>query len=168
MIAITASTWWRATKEASCIVCQQCRDTVVIISTTVNTCTHTHTRSTAPPRLVLRHHLPSAFTVTMVQWICTVGQETDFRRHTGGEGGIAIISSTLLTICKSQSKKKKCIKMLLTKKKKEKRKSSPIRFARTSWDMKPVAKHNAVQLWYTENRANGCGNALKKPIVVYK
>lgn len=88
----------------------------------MRTHTQTHTRSTAPPRLVLRHRLPSAFTVTMVQWICTVGQETDFRRHTGGEGGIAIISSTLLTICKSQSKKKKCIKMLLTKKKKRKKK----------------------------------------------
>lgn len=164
MIAITAPTWWRATKEASCIVCQECREKLRHGGHRLHYCEHMRTRSTAPPRLVLRHRLPSAFTVTMVQWICTVGLQETHRRW-GERGGvvIAIFSSTLLTICKSQSKKK-CIKMLLKKKKK---KSSPIRFAITSWDMKPVAKLNAVQLWYTENRANGCGNTLKKPIVVY-
>lgn len=125
--------------------------------------THAHTQyssttSRPPPPSALRLHSDNG---SMDLYSRSSGDTPEVR----GEGGvvIAIFSSTLLTICKSQSKKK-CIKMLLKKKKK---KSSPIRFAITSWDMKPVAKLNAVQLWYTENRANGCGNTLKKPIVVY-
>lgn len=170
MIAITASTWWRATKEASCIVCQQCRDTVVIISTTVNTCAHTHRHTHA----VQLHHVSSSATVCPPpsQWQWFNGSVQWVRKLTSGDtlevrGALLSFPAPFWQYVNLKVKKKSALRCYLQKKKKEKRKSSPIRFARTSWDMKPVAKHNAVQLWYTENRANGCGNALKKPIVVY-
>lgn len=90
MIAITAPTWWRATKEASCIVCQECREKLRHGGHRLHYCEHMRTRSTAPPRLVLRHRLPSAFTVTMVQWICTVGLQETHRRW-GERGGWSLL-----------------------------------------------------------------------------
>lgn len=126
MIAITASTWWRATKEASCIVCQQCRDTVVIISTTVNTCAHTHRHTHA----VQLHHVSSSATVCPPpsQWQWFNGSVQWVRKLTSGDtlevrGALLSFPAPFWQYVNLKvKKKKKCIKMLLTKKKKRKKK----------------------------------------------
>lgn len=86
------STWWRATKEASCIIGNAMSgmqsSSNMVISTTVNTRTHRYTDSCPS------HPLPPGFTVRMVLWICTVGRETDCARTNRGVG-VAICSSTL-------------------------------------------------------------------------
>lgn len=123
MIAITASTWWRATKEASCIVCQQCRDTVVIISTTVNTCAHTHRHTHA----VQLHHVSSSATVCPPpsQWQWFNGSVQWVRKLTSGDtlevrGALLSFPAPFWQYVNLKVKKKSALRCYLQKKKKKK------------------------------------------------
>lgn len=97
-----ASTWWRATKEASCIIgnamsgmqrAAQTRSSSPLLWT----CMHRYTDSNSS------HPLPPGFTVRMVLWICTVCRETDCAR-TNRRGNLHLFQHPL-TMCRSKSKK---------------------------------------------------------------
>lgn len=103
---LPASTWWRETKEASCImgnaVSGRQREAQIVVFTTVNTCTHRYrlesklyvSRSPFPPRLHSENGFMNLYSRSekMIAWAAC---KRSLGTQSGYVGGFAIFTSTL-------------------------------------------------------------------------